>query len=166
MNRKIFTIKGIALGIAIIALTALMLTISGSRSEASAHDDIDRINALLDEFEDTYSNKRVNDVRQLFYANSVIAIDLDGGQNQRVVGLEDWLQATEQTIFKLNENISDRLTNREIVVLRNIAYVVCNYTYIDDTHKAQGMDVFTLLKTRDRWRIVSLQWTGDTVETY
>jgi ketosteroid isomerase-like protein len=149
-----------------LALSAALITVIGVRSHASPSTDIDDVSAVLDEFQDAYSNKRTHDLRELFYSEGVVAFDLDEGERQMVIGLDEWLQSTDEQIFQLNRHISDSLTDREVVVMRNIAYVVCSYTYIDDTHRAQGFDVFTLVKTHDKWRIVSLQWTGDKVETF
>ena len=150
-----------------IALPVLMLSIllifagfSTGLTPAPA-DDIDEINEVLDNFEDAYSNEQLNDLRLLFFAEAVIAMDGEQGTRQYVYGLEDWLAGTQEQTFALNEYISDSLTDREINVYRNIAYVVCDYTFIDDDEIGQGVDIFTLVKMRDRWRIVSLQFTGD-----
>jgi len=124
-------------------------------------DDTEDVNEVIDNFEIAYSNERLDDLRQLFFAEAVIAIDTSAGDIQRVYGLENWLSNTQEYTFARNEFISDELTNREIQVFRNIAYVVCDYRYEDDNNVGIGVDVFTMMKMRDRWRILSLQFTGD-----
>ncbi len=144
----------------VLSLLMLVAAIDSARIPSPAND-LDELNALLDEFEDAYSGKRVNDLRQLFFADAVIAYDLDEGQTTEVRSLEAFLQSTSEHVFQLNENISDTLTDREIVVYRNIAYAICDYSYVSDNKTARGIDIFTFFKQRDRWRILSLQWTGD-----
>jgi len=139
----------------------LVLGILNRRAAPSPADDIEELNALLDEFEYNYSNERLNDLRLLFCSNAVIATDFSQGTIQRVYGLEDWLRGTQEGAFDANEHISDVLSDREIQVYRNIAYAVCDYTYIDDREIGRGVDIFTFIKIRDRWRIVSLQYTGE-----
>jgi len=141
----------------------VFLMAPGTDDLNTTDDEIDELNTLLDEFEDAYSNERQNDLRNLFFADAVIAYDFDGGDTQRIHCLEDWLQGTQEHTFDTNESISDELDNREIVVFRNIAYAVCDYTYRDDTKTGVGVDIFTFMKMRDRWRIISLQFTGDEV---
>jgi len=128
-------------------------------------DDIDAINTVIDRFQEAYSNERQNDLRQLFFAESVIAYDQSDGRIQGIANLEDWLQSTQEQVFDLNTGVSDTLSDREIQVYGNIAYVVCSYVYRDDTKRHEGTDIFTLMKMRDRWRILSLQWTGGAVPT-
>lgn len=153
---------------AVTAVLVLCTTIIllGPQSVKSQANDIEEIDALLDEFEEVYSGKRTYDLRLLFFSDAVIAVDLEEGERQTIYDLNEWLEKTDEEIFQFNEFISDSLTNREIVVLRNIAYATCNYTYIDETHRSQGIDIFTFMKMHDRWRIVSLQWTGDRVDAF
>jgi ketosteroid isomerase-like protein len=133
------------------------------KNEPSPADEIDEVSAVIDDFQTAYSNKQQNDLRNLFYAEAVIAYDFEEGQTQRIFKLEDWLQGTQEVTFNMNEHISDQLTNRDISVFRNIAYAVCDYTYTDDNEIGRGVDVLTLMKMRNRWRIVSLVFTGDQV---
>ncbi len=130
-------------------------------SDKAQADDIEEVNAVLDAFEDAYSNEQLNDLRQLFFAEAVIAFDVAGGDNQRVYNLENWLESTQEYTFDTNDYISDQLTNREVQVFRNIAYVVCDYRYEDENNLGLGVDIFTLMKMRNRWRILSLQFTGE-----
>jgi ketosteroid isomerase-like protein len=125
--------------------------------------EIAEVNAVIDGFQKCYSNKDIKGVRDLFYAEAVIAWDVDQGAQIKVVSAEEWLQFTEKDVFTKSKPISDILTDRDITVHRNIAYAVYNYTYTDSEEKYQGIDVITLLKMRGRWRILSLQWTGDPI---
>ena len=149
--------------IAVASILAIVLFLD-VRHEKHVADDTADVSAVIDRFQEAYSSKRINDVRNLFYAEAVVAVDFDQGHTQHVASLEEWLQGTQEETFNTNTLVSDTLSDRDIVVLRNIAYVVCNYTYIDDTSRQQGVDVITLMKLHDRWRILSLQWTGDTVK--
>lgn len=146
----------------LLLLTGLVVFIGADLgNNPSPADDIEEINDLLDDFEEAYSNEHLNDLRLLFFSDAVIAMDGEEGTRQTICSLEEWLTATQEDTFAMNEYISDTLSDREITVYRNIAYAVCNYTYIDDTNIGRGVDVFTFMKMRDRWRIVSLQFTGD-----
>jgi len=145
----------------IVALALAIFAWGTPVEEPSVANDLDDINAVIDSFEDAYSNEQLNDLRNLFFAEAVIAYDCEEGRTQRVHELEDWLAGTQEVTFDLNEFISDTLSNREITVFRNIAYVVCDYEYLDDNEVGIGIDIFTLMKMRNRWRILSLQFTGD-----
>ena len=150
---------------AILALLVLVASIPPGERKSPA-DDIEAINTVIDRFQEAYSNERQNDLRQLFFAESVIAYDQEEGMIQGVAGLEDWLHATQEQVFDVNTGVSDTLSDREIQVYGNIAYVVCSYVYRDDLKRHEGTDIFTLMKMRDRWRILSLQWTGGAVPTH
>jgi len=149
-----------------MAITALIVIILGVDYgiDKSRSSEFIEIEDVIDKFQEAYSGKQVNDIRQLFYADAVIAYDSGHGEKQNVFSLEEWLQGTEDEVFAKNDYISDVLSNREVVVLRNIAYATCDYTYKDDDGTQKGVDVITFLKMRDRWRILSLQWTGDKIE--
>jgi len=162
--RRLLTLTGDRIWIAMpMILLASLIFIAGYQSgtDPTPADDIDDINEVLDNFEDSYSNERLNELRMLFFSEAVIAMDGEAGTSQHVIGLEDWLSATQENTFSMNEYISDTLSDREITVYRNIAYAVCNYTYIDDSEIGRGVDIFTFMKMRNRWRIVSLVFTGD-----
>ncbi len=159
-------LRNAAKAVTAVLVLCTIFFMPGPQSVKSQTNDIEEIDALLDEFEEVYSGKRTNDLRLLFFSDAVIAVDLEEGESQTIYELNEWLEKTDENIFQLNDFISDSLTNREIVVLRNIAYATCNYTYIDETHRSQGIDIFTFMKMHDRWRIVSLQWTGDQVEVF
>lgn len=129
--------------------------------DTSTADDIDEIDALIDDFQEAYSNKEIAALRNLFCNDAVVATDFQNGETQRVHSIEDWLQGTRDNTFENNDNISDTLSNRQIEVYRNIAYAVCDYRYVSDTEIGIGIDIFTFLKMRGDWKIISLQYTGD-----
>ena len=162
--KRILTLTRDRIWIAVpIILLAALIFIAGYQAgdNRTPADDIDEINEVMDNFEDYYSNERLNELRLLFHSEAVIAMDGEEGTSQHVIGLEDWLTATQENTFAMNERISDTLSDREITVYRNIAYAICNYTYIDDEEIGRGVDIFTFVKMRNRWRIVSLVFTGD-----
>jgi ketosteroid isomerase-like protein len=149
-------------GITIIMLATTGVGVTwGAKEEMKG--DIAAVNAVIDAFQKCYSNKDIKGVRELFYAEAVIAWDVDQGSKTQVVSGEEWLQFSEKEVFTKSEPISDILTDRDITVHRNIAYAVYNYKYTDSQEQYVGIDVITLLKMRGRWRILSLQWTGDPV---
>ena len=144
----------------LLALIALAL-LTGWPEKSSATDDIDDLNALIDNFQEAYSNKDSLTLRSLFFSNAIVAYDFEGGELQRTHSRSDWLQGTEENTFADNQYISDNLTNRQIETFRNIAYAVCDYRYESDTEIGTGKDIFTFLKMRGEWKIVSLQYTGE-----
>ena len=144
--------------IAALAILVFSINYTGQKRKA---DDIKDVDKLIDSFQTAYSNKQANELRNLFHSGGVVAYDGDQGKSQRVFGVEDWIQGTDKNVFQIHKEISDRLTDRQIVVLRNIAYAVCNYTYTDETKTGKGTDVLTFIKIHDTWKILSLQWTGD-----
>jgi len=161
MKMKTIRIKDVPwLLVSITALLTLIFTI-GTIYEGARADDVEEIDALIDQFQDAYSSKDASGLRALFYADAVIAMDSTGGERQTVISLDEWIVDTRENVFEENEHISDVLSNREIQVFRNIGYAVCDYNYRSDTKTAQGVDVLTFLKKRGSWKIVSLQWTGD-----
>ena len=160
---KQFSIRDIPwLAICLIGLLTMVFAIENTRQPTTA-DEIDEINSLIDDFQDTYSAKDASGLRQLFFADAVIAMDGVEGTRQTVISLDEWIIDTQENVFEENDRISDVLSNREIHVFRNIAYAVCDYNYSNDSKSGRGVDIITFLKKRDRWKIVSLQWTGDEV---
>lgn len=148
------------LSLPILAVIAFLI-IAFLPSKTSATDEIDELNSLIDKFQEAYSGKDGVTLRTLFFSNAVIAYDFDDGETQRVHSVSDWISGTEESTFADNEFLSDTLTNRQIEVYRNIAYAVCDYRYVSDTEIGVGNDIFTFLKMRGTWKIISLQYTGD-----
>jgi len=149
--------------ITVVSLMAVIFSFSSTNRNSNA-DEIEEINTVIDNFQTAYTSQSTTDLRRLFYANSVIAWDSKGGERQAVYSLEQWLQGTQEDVFDSNQWLSDELTDRDITVMRNIAYCVCEYTYRDEDGTQRGFDVFTFLRMRGTWKILSLQWTGDAVE--
>jgi hypothetical protein len=145
----------------VIALIAVSIGFDRTNPMPVSADDLADVNTLIDDFQSAYSNEQTEALRQLFFAEAVVAYDYDSGESQRVHTLSDWIEGTQDNVFQMNTSISDTLSNREIQVFRNIAYVVCDYTYIDDDEIGRGVDIFTCMKMRGTWRILSLQFTGD-----
>lgn len=143
----------------LVLLGAVFFT--GTNIDNSPADDIEELDTLIDNFQEAYSSKNLTGLRGLFFADAVVAYDFDHGETQRVHSLEDWLQGTQESVFEVNDYISDVLTNREIEVFRNIGYAICDYRYVDDDEIGTGIDIFTFMKKRGTWKILSLQFTGD-----
>lgn len=151
----LFFLTGITLGCIIPSATE-----SGN---AIAADETDAVNAVIDQFQDAYSSKTMADVQNLFHYNAVIGIDFDNHTKQDIMRLSEWVQSTKE-MFKEEMWISDKLTNRKIEIHRSsMATVVCDYDYQDSTSHQTGVDVFTLMKIRGKWKIISLIFSGDGV---
>ncbi|MFH1514727.1 MAG: nuclear transport factor 2 family protein [bacterium] len=135
----------------------------GTRN-AFAVDDIEAVNTVIDEFQAAYSAKNLGDVQKLFHYNAVVGIDYDNHTSQDIMIVSDWAKITRE-IFKSKLEISDKLTNRKIDVYRDsMATVVCDYNYRDNSNHQAGIDVFTLMKIKGRWKIISLIFSGDGVK--
>lgn len=131
---------------------------------ASAEDDIDAVNKVIDEFQTAYSSKNITDVQNLFHHKAVVGIDFYSNKDQKIMSLLEWLNSTKE-IFRERSTISDKLTDRDINVYRGaLATVVCNYDYRDGVSHQAGVDVFTLMKIRGKWKIISLIFSGDDVK--
>ncbi len=151
----LFVMAGFMLGCIIPSATE-----SGS---AIAADETDAVNAVIDEFQEAYSSKKMIDVQNLFHYHAVIGIDFDNHTKQDIMSLSEWAQSTKE-MFKEELWISDKLTNRIIEIHRSsMATVVCDYDYRDPTSHQAGVDVFTLMKIRGKWKIISLVFSGDGV---
>jgi hypothetical protein len=145
----------------IASVMGMAFSVGRIQEDKAKADSIDEVNTVIDNFQTAYCAKNIDDLRPLFFAESVVAYDFAQGTVQGVFGLEEWLEGTKDDVFDVNTRISDSLTHRDIQVFANIAYVVCNYEYIDDEDHHVGVDIFTLMKMHDHWRILSLQWTGE-----
>ena len=135
----------------------------GTRN-AFAGDDIDAVNAVIDDFQTAYSAKNIGDVQKLFHYNAVVGIDFANHTSQKIMIVSDWAKETRDT-FKGKLYISDKLTNRKIDIYRDsMATVVCDYDYRDPSTHQAGIDIFTLMKIKGKWKIISLIFSGDGVK--
>ncbi|MCD6217419.1 nuclear transport factor 2 family protein [bacterium] len=151
----LFVMVGFMLGCIIPSATE-----SGS---AIAADETDAVDAVIDEFQEAYSSKKMTDVQNLFHYRAVIGIDFDNHTKQDIMSLAEWVKETKE-MFKEEIFISDKLTNRKIEIHRSsMATVVCDYDYRDSTNHQTGVDIFSLMKIRGKWKIISLIFSGDSV---
>ena len=108
-----------------------------------------------------YSARKITDVQNLFHYRAVVGIDFDVHTKQDIMSLSEWVKDTKE-MFKEEMFVSDQLTNRRIEIHRNsMATVVCDYDYRDSTNHQTGVDIFTLMKIRGKWKIISLIYSGD-----
>ena len=148
MQKKILPINDRLWALVIIGTLAILVFSINYTGQKRKADDIKDVDKLIDSFQEAYSNKQANELRNLFHSGGVVAYDANQGQTQKVYGVEDWIQGTDKYVFQIHKTISDRLTDRDIVVYRNIAYAVCSYTYTDETKVGKGTDVITFIKMR------------------
>lgn len=153
----------ITLACAVLFLAGFYSLESGLRI-ARAADDIDAVNKVIDDFQESYSAEKIEDFQTLFHHKAVIGIDFDSHADQTLMTLVEWTTGTKE-MFSERNRVSDKLTEREINIYRgSLATVVCNYDYRDNVSHQTGMDVFTLMKIKGKWRIVSLIFSGDDVK--
>jgi len=120
-------------------------------------EDVLAVDRFIDAFQQRYTARDLKGVSQLFLDTSDVIVDFDG--RLTFYTIEDWLEMTSR-VFKIHKGISDRLTEREITVHGEIAVVVCRYDFSSSEEHSHGHDIFSLVRTRDGWRIVSLMYSG------
>ena len=150
----------------ILAIAMIFACSSGSNlgTPAYAVDDIDAVNAVIDAFQTAYSARNIGDVQVLFHYNAVVGIDYDNHTSQDIMIMPDWAKSTRD-VFESRLHITDKLTNRKIDVYRDsMATVVCDYDYRDPISHQVGIDIFTLMKIKGKWKIISLIFSGDGAE--
>lgn len=151
----LFCIVGITLG--------CVLPSGNETGNAIAADEIDAVNDVIEKFQDSYTARNETEVRNLFHYKAVVGIDFDNNTKQDIMSLTDWIIETKD-MFKREKFISDQLTNRKIEIHRNsMATVVCDYDYRDSVNHQAGVDIFTLMKIRGEWKIISLIFSGDSI---
>ena len=146
-------------------LAALLVTATTTRSApvSVTDDEIDAVNRVIDDFQTAYCAKKTTDIQNLFHYKAVVGIDFHENSEQEIYTLVEWIDATRD-VFKGKPWVSDKLTNREIEVFENsMATVVCDYDYRDPGNHQSGVDIFTLMKIRGKWKIISLIFSGDSV---
>jgi hypothetical protein len=155
--------------IIICLISAIAITAGGMLSQQPSYavdkdDDVTAVNKLIDDFQTAYTAMKISDVQKLFHYKAVVGIDFNSNKSQEIMTLTEWLDSTRE-VFKGKPWVSDKLTNRQIEVLeKSMATVVCNYDYKDPGHHQVGVDIFTLMKIRGQWKIVSLIFSGDSTK--
>jgi hypothetical protein len=146
-----------------LILACVMLTQKPSQAAVS-DDDVAAVDKVIDDFQTAYTAMKLTDVQKLFHYKAVVGIDFNSNKSQEIMTLTEWLDSTRD-VFKGKPWVSDKLTNRQIDVLENsMATVVCDYDYKDPGHHQVGVDIFTLMKIRGQWKIVSLIFSGDSTK--
>ena len=120
--------------------------------------DIQGVNEFIDTFQERYSAMDYEGVSELFMKGGAVVVDHEG--KIRTYSTREWLSMTEN-IFENTSQITDRLTEREIDVYRNIAVVQCRYDFSSPVEQSTGHDIFSLVRSGDKWLIVSLMYSGD-----
>ncbi len=131
-----------------------------STVETPVDPDIASVNAFIDEFQDRYTAQDIEGVGKLFMKDGAVVVDYEGKISSYTT--REWLERTAN-IFKRGDKISDRLTERDITVYRNIAVVKCRFDFASSWEKSYGHDIFSLVRHDDRWLIVSLTYSGDSL---
>jgi hypothetical protein len=172
MSDYIFSIRNIKLTIVLpvsILACVIILACSGVPTRAQSQGqpaakpdavekDIQSVNEFIDKFQQLYSSRDFEGVRELFMGGGAVVIDFSGKIYR--YSTREWLDLTED-LFKKCSTISDRLTEREIDVYRNIAVVRCRYDFDSPYEHSTGHDIFSLIRHGDSWLIVSLMYSGD-----
>jgi len=155
--------RDLLLAICCVAITILGCTLGGS---APAPDplagELQAINALIDTFQTSYSQKNYAALRGTFHPKANVGIDYAGSTVQSTYRIDEWITATEQ-LLKDKRSVSDILSNRDITVYRNLATVVADYNYRADGEHQAGQDIMILVKMGGQWKIFSLVFYGDPV---
>jgi hypothetical protein len=144
----------------ILVCTALL----SRQNNAMAADDATMVDQVIDKFQTEYSAKNLPGVQTLFHPQAIVGIQFGNESKPDIMTVGEWAQATK-SVFKERAWVSDKLTNREISIHRGkMASVTCDYDYKDPSSHQAGTDIFTLIKVRNDWKIVSLVFTGDYVK--
>ena len=150
--------------ISALAITAGVMLSQQPSQAVDKDDDVTAVNKVIDDFQTAYTAMKIPDVQKLFHYKAVVGIDFNSNKSQEIMTLTEWLDSTRD-VFKGKPWVSDKLTNRQIEVLeKSMATVVCNYDYKDPGHHQIGVDIFTLMKIRGQWKIVSLIFSGDSTK--
>lgn len=154
------------IGIPVIFILVLVICYtainSGSRTHAS--NDIEAVNQVIENFQNAYSARDIGGVQELFHHKAVVGIQFESNPRPDIMTLSEWIKETRE-IFESRIWISDELTNRDINIYRGtMATVVCDYEYKDPVSHQAGIDIFTLMKFRGEWKIVSLVFSGEYVK--
>lgn len=161
--RRNYRLIFVCLVSAIAVTTGVMLSQQPSQA-VTKDDDVTAVNKVIDDFQTAYCAMKITDVQNLFHHKAVVGIDFNSNKSQEIMTLTEWLDSTRE-VFKGKPWVTDRLTNRQIEVLENsMATVVCNYDYKDPGHHQVGVDIFTLMKIRGQWKIISLVFSGDSTK--
>ena len=127
-------------------------------AEGETSEDIRSVDEFLDTFQERYSARDIKGVSRLFMDISTVMVDFEGRLTAYTI--EDWLDMTEN-VFDSNPRISDKLTERSIMVYGKIAVATCRYDFKSAVEHSTGHDIFSLVRTPDGWRIVSLMYSGE-----
>jgi hypothetical protein len=158
MNNKL---RLLDIFMALFIITGLSFMLGMIDGKALAADDIDSVDKVIDKFQEAYSSKNIQEVQDLFHYKAIVGIDFYSNTEQKIMTVNEWASATKE-VFKDHHQISDKLTNRQIDVHRgSLATVVCDYDYKDIASHQVGVDIFTLMKIKGKWKIVSLIFSGD-----
>ena len=122
-----------------------------------------QVDALITKFQTAYSAKDYQTLQSCFHPKANIAIDYKGGTIHASYYIPDWIAETKKIVGGL-PNVKDVLSNREIVVYRNLATVVADYDYRGGGDHEAGQDLFTVVKFDGQWKILSLAFYGDPVK--
>ena len=120
-------------------------------------EDILSVDRFIDAFQDRYTARDLRGVSQLFLDTSDVVVDFDGRVTHYTI--DEWIDMTAN-VFSKYSGISDKLTEREITVYGEIAVVICRYDFDSSFEHSHGHDIFSLVRTPDGWRIVSLMYSG------
>jgi hypothetical protein len=169
MFRYMFTRRLTVALMVMVSVCTLFWACSGEPSRAQteskdgqlnrgANEDIQRVNEFLNTFQSRYSSRDFDGLTDLFMKGGSVVVDFEG--EVRRYSTREWLALTKN-IFERYSNLSDRLTEREIAVYRNIAVVLCRYDFDGPMEHSTGYDIFSLVRHDDSWLIVSLLYSGD-----
>lgn len=149
--------RGAALGLAVIALAFLA---AGCAKNAAAHPDEPAIRSFLDRYFATWSAQDMDEYGALFQDQArVFFVEKSGGA--RSEGLTDFLHGqrlghTQSPVKMVEVPLEMHITGGS-----RVAQAAVTWKLTKGGEIITGMDYFTLAKTPQGWRIVSLVFFND-----
>ena len=101
-----------------------------------------------------FSQKRMDEWRAMFDDRAVMA-RAEEGTNTWVIAIDEAMDEQRQYAEE-NTTFEEQWNNIRVNEYANIATVVADYTLTADKEVRRGIDVVTLLRDSEGWRVVSL----------
>jgi hypothetical protein len=144
-----------------------VMTKKGITEAASSCSDIQKLSVHEEGTDRQAILKMVDDFQRGFIEkDSTLLFSLFDQSSTSVIGVDE-KEISRQTaqqfieyIVSTNQKIEEKLRNVIINVRNSVAVMSCDYDYIvDGKMLGGGIEVWTLIKTPDGWRIASFLWS-------
>jgi hypothetical protein len=110
---------------------------------------------MIDDFQRGFTEKDSTLLFSLFDQSSTPVVGVDEKEISRQTA-----QQFIEYVVSSNQKIEEKLRNVIINVRNSVAVMSCDYDYIvDGKMLGSGIEVWTLIKTPDGWRIASFLWS-------